>query len=73
MSEDVNASWLQMKVASQAKALDALNRKVMSQRFYLRVLNELGKDISKEEYLAAKATLNEQSQKRLEDYASIGA
>lgn len=65
-------SKLQSKVARQQKALDALNRKVTTQRFYLRVLNELGRGITKEEFLEAKAALeNEQKAERL-DYALVG-
>lgn len=65
-------SWLQMKVASQRKALDQLNRKVLSQRFRLRVLNEMGRDLTKDEYLAARdAIQNEQVKERIEDYATI--
>jgi len=65
-------SWLQMKVASQRKALDKLNRKVLSQRFRLRVLSSMGRDLTKEEYLAARDALeNEQVKERIEDYASV--
>lgn len=65
-------SWLQMKVASQRKALDKLNRKVLSQRFRLRVLNEMGRDLTKDEYLAARdALVNEQVKERIEDYATV--
>jgi len=65
-------SWLQMKVASQRKALDKLNRKVLSQRFRLRVLNEKGRDLTKEEYLEAKDALeNEQVKERIEEYAPV--
>lgn len=65
-------SWLQMKVASQRKALDKLNRKVLSQRFRLRVLNEMGRDLTKDEYLAARDALeNEQVKERIEDYATV--
>jgi glucan biosynthesis protein len=65
-------SWLQMKVASQRKMLDTLNRKVLSQRFRLRMINELGRDLTKEEYEAAKEELtNEQVKERIEDYAAI--
>lgn len=49
-------SVLQSKVDRQRKALDVLNRKVASQRFYLRVLNELGRAIDAEEFKAAKAS-----------------
>lgn len=65
-------SWLQMKVASQRKALDTLNRKVVSQRFRLRVLQEIGRDLTKDEYLAARdAIQSEQVKDRIEDYAPV--
>lgn len=65
-------SWLQMKVASQRKALDTLNRKVVSQRFRLRVLQEMGRDLTKDEYLAARdAIQSEQVKDRIEDYAPV--
>lgn len=51
------ASWLQVKVYRQRLALDRLCRKVTSQRFRLRLLNELGRDVSREEYDEAKAKL----------------
>lgn len=65
-------SRLQMKVDRQRRALDILNRKVLSQRFRLRLLNELGRDVTREEYLAAKERLeNEQTQARILDYAPV--
>jgi hypothetical protein len=47
--------WLQRKVWRQAAALDALNRRVASQRFVLRTLDDLGRSLSAEEYRAARA------------------
>lgn len=47
--------WLQRKVWRQAQALDALNRRVVSQRFVLRTLEELGRSLSADEYRAARA------------------
>ncbi len=47
--------WLQRKVWRQAAALDALNRRVVSQRFVLRTLAGLGRSLSAEEYRAARA------------------
>lgn len=65
-------SWLQMKVASQRKALDRLNRTVVSQRFRLRVLQSMGRDLTKDEYLAAKDAIeNEQVKERVDDYAAL--
>src|SRR6476620_6207773 len=46
--------WLQTKVVRQAAALDALNRRVVSQRFVLRTLDELGRSLTVAEYLAAR-------------------
>lgn len=47
--------WLQRKVWRQAAALDALNRRVVSQRFVLRSLDELGRSLTAAEYRAARA------------------
>lgn len=47
-------SWLQWKVWRQRNALATLNRRVQSQRFVLRTLEELGRGLTREEYLAAK-------------------
>jgi hypothetical protein len=46
--------WLQRKVWRQAAALDALNRRVVTQRFVLRTLDELGRSLSAAEYRAAR-------------------
>ena len=59
--------WLQRKVWRQAAALDALNRRVVSQRFVLRTLDGLGRSLSVEEYRSARdAVANEQSRERIE-------
>lgn len=50
--------WLQRKVWRQAAALDALNRRVTSQRFVLRTLDDLGRSLSAEEYRQARAALD---------------
>ena len=47
--------WLQRKVWRQAAALDALNRRVVTQRFVLRTLDELGRSLTAAEYRAARA------------------
>lgn len=47
--------WLQRKVWRQAAALDTLNRRLVSQRFVLRTLGELGRSLTAEEYQAARA------------------
>ncbi len=41
--------WLQRKVWRQTAALDALNRRVVTQRFVLRTLDELGRSLTAEE------------------------
>jgi hypothetical protein len=46
--------WLQRKVWRQAVALDALNRRVVSQRFVLRTLADLGRSLTAAEYRAAR-------------------
>ena len=59
--------WLQRKVWRQAAALDALNRRVVSQRFALRTLDGLGRSMSVEEYRSARAAVaNEQVRERIE-------
>src|ERR1700693_4732226 len=49
--------WLQRKVWRQAAALDALNRRVVSQRFVLRTLDELGRSLTAAEYQAARGRI----------------
>jgi uncharacterized coiled-coil protein SlyX len=49
--------WLQRKVWRQAAALDALNRRVVSQRFVLRTLDELGRSLTAAEYQTARSRL----------------
>jgi hypothetical protein len=60
--------WLQRKVWRQAAALDVLNRRVVTQRFVLRTLGELGRSLTAAEYLAARArTADPQLRARIED------
>jgi hypothetical protein len=47
--------WLQRKVWRQAAALDALNRRIVTQRFVLRTLDELGRSLTAEEYRTARS------------------
>jgi hypothetical protein len=47
-------AWLQGKVQRQRKALALLQKRVVAQRFALRLANQLGHVPSREEYLAAK-------------------
>lgn len=58
--------WLQRKVWRQAAELDRLNRRVASQRFVLRTLDELGRSLTAEEYRAARnAVSNAQLRDRI--------
>jgi hypothetical protein len=60
--------WLQRKVWRQAAALDALNRRVVTQRFVLRTLDELGRSLTATEYRAARARVaNAALRDRIED------
>jgi hypothetical protein len=52
--------WLQRKVWRQAAALDALNRRIVSQRFVLRTLDELGRSLTAAEYQSARARVRDQ-------------
>jgi hypothetical protein len=49
--------WLQRKVWRQSAALDALNRRVVSQRLVLRTLDELGRSLTAAEYHSARARI----------------
>jgi len=63
-----NMSWLQAKVAAQARALDVLHSRVVNQRFQLRTLNELGRGLTREEFLKARDAIeNDQARKRIGD------
>ena len=60
--------WLQRKVWRQAAALDALNRRVVSQRLVLRTLAGLGRSLTAAEYRSAKAEIRAQALlSRIED------
>jgi hypothetical protein len=60
--------WLQRKVWRQAAALDALNRRVVTQRFVLRSLDELGRSLTAAEYRAARARVPDtQLRNRVDD------
>jgi hypothetical protein len=60
--------WLQRKVWRQAAALDALNRRVVSQRFVLRTLDDLGRSLTAAEYQSARAQIRDQALlSRIED------
>ncbi|MGI5241109.1 hypothetical protein [Dactylosporangium sp. CA-139066] len=50
---------LQHKVLRQAAALDTLHRRVVTQRFVLRTLDELGRSLSPDEYAAARARVGD--------------
>jgi hypothetical protein len=63
--------WLQRKVWRQAAALDALNRRVVSQRFVLRTLDELGRSLTATEYRAARDGVTDpQLRDRIDDPAA---
>jgi hypothetical protein len=49
--------WLQRKVWRQAAELDRLNRRVTSQRFVLRTLDQLGRSLTADEYRSARAAI----------------
>jgi len=49
--------WLQSKVLRQAAALDALNRRVVTQRFVLRTLDRLGRSLTATEHRTARDQL----------------
>lgn len=57
---------LQSRCERQRKALDRLNRKVLSQRFRLNLLKSLGRDVTYDEYMAAKGEND-----RIDDYAVV--
>jgi hypothetical protein len=60
--------WLQRKVWRQAVALDTLNRRVVTQRFVLHSLGELGRSLTAVEYQAARARVaSAQLRDRIED------
>jgi hypothetical protein len=60
--------WLQRKVWRQSAALDALNRRVVSQRFVLRTLDGLGRALTADEYRAARAAVTDaQLRDRIDD------
>jgi hypothetical protein len=68
LAGDLSAAtrWLQRKVWRQAAELDRLNRRVTSQRFVLRTLDELGRSLTAEEYRAARDTVsNDQLRDRI--------
>lgn len=63
-----NMSWLQAKVAAQAAALDRLHNRVVNQRFQLRTLNELGRGLTRDEFVTYRdKETNEQTVKRIGD------
>jgi ABC-type phosphate transport system auxiliary subunit len=47
-------AWLQAKVWRQRTALDALNRRVTTQRFVLRTMDGLGRSLTLQEYRDAR-------------------
>lgn len=71
---DLPAAYMrkQCKIERQRAALDALNRKVTSQRLVLRTINELGRGLTAEEWAEAKAKVNEQVAERLDETVLAG-
>lgn len=61
--------FLQRRTERQRAALDRLNRKVLTQRFRLRLLAELGRDVSREEYEAARDA--DPNRERINEYVSL--
>jgi len=59
--------FLQWKVWRQRNALDILNHKVVTQRFVLRTLEELGRGLTREEYIKARDSQPEKLQARIEE------
>lgn len=53
------------KIQRQRAALDLLNRRVVNQRFQLRTLNELGRGLSRDEFVAAREQLDNEQVKNL--------
>jgi hypothetical protein len=51
--------WLQQKAWRQAAELDRLNRRVTSQRFVLRTLDNLGRSLTADEYRAARDAIRD--------------
>jgi len=62
------ASWLMSKVARQRKALDRLHSRVVSQRFVLRLANELGHPPSSREFREALDALPAEPADRIDAY-----
>ena len=67
---DWHAQWLQSKVERQRKMLDRLTLTVTGQRLVLRAINNLGRGLTREEYVRERATWNQDTRlsERLEDY-----
>jgi hypothetical protein len=64
--------WVQRKVWQQRKALDALHTRVVSQRFQLRTLNQMGRGLTPGEYRAARdAEANVQLRERVEEEPAV--
>jgi hypothetical protein len=57
--------WLQRKVWQQRRALDVLNRRVVTQRFVLRTLQQLGRELSPEEWRTARDAERPELQERI--------
>ncbi len=65
---ELSLYFYQRKALRQREVLDRLNRRVVSQRFQLRTLTDLGRGLSKEEYVTARdAVENKQLRDRIDD------
>jgi hypothetical protein len=53
-------AWLQAKVWRQRAVLNRENRKLISQRFVLRTLEALGRGLTREEYLTARKSVEDE-------------
>lgn len=61
-------AWLQTKVWRQRIALDVLNHKNATLRFRLRTTEHLGRGLTRDEYLKARAEIgNEQLRSRIDE------
>jgi hypothetical protein len=58
--------WYQRKCMAQRRALDVLNRRVISQRFVLRTMDRLGMSLTREQYTQARDAEREELRERID-------
>jgi hypothetical protein len=59
--------WVQAKVYAQAKANNRMQRTVENQRFVLRTLEQLGRSLTRDEFVAARDEMkNDQLKERID-------